>query len=310
MDGALTSCAVDEAAARARAGTGHSWIDIGGESGEAARPLLESLGVHPLAVDDMLAELNRPKLDDYGGYAYLVVHSARWDDDRPYLREIDVLVAPHLLVTYHEGVTRSIDAAAAALARRPELLGRGPAVLLHFILDVLVDGYLPIMDRIGEEIDALQEELFGHAGRATQLRIVHLKRGMSALRRVVGPQRDTLLALTRDDLPGLGADIRPYFRDVYDRLARVGDLLDSYREEAGALLDLRQSIVSNRLNEVIKRLTVLATLGLPLTLITGYYGMNFSLPEYGIRHPHVFALGLLTASALLTWVFLRRRHWM
>lgn len=309
-DGATRECPVDEAARRARAGEGNAWIDIEGESAEAARPLLESLGVHPLAVDDMLAEINRPKLDDYGEYAYVVVHSARWDDDRPHLREIDVLVSRHLLVTYHEGATRSIDAAVAAVTRRPELLGRGPAVLLHFMLDVLVDGYLPIMDRIGEEIDALQDELFGSPGRATQMRIVHLKRGMSALRRVVGPQRDTVLALTRDDLAGLGADIRPYFRDVYDRLARVSDLLDSFREEAGALLDLRQSIVSNRLNEIIKRLTVLATLGLPLTLITGYYGMNFTLPEYGIRHPHVFVLGLLGLSTLLTWVFLRRRRWM
>ncbi len=310
LAGAVREAGADEAARVATSGAGHAWIDIEGEGDAVTRGLLEPLGVHPLAIDDMIAEVNRPKVDNYGSYCYVVVHSARWDQDRPYLRELDVLLAPRLLVTYHDGATRSVDAAAAALTRRPDLLARGPGALLHFLLDVLADGYLPIMDRIGEEIDALQEQLFESASRATQLKIVNLKRGMSALRRVVGPQRDTVLALTRDELPGLGADIRPYYRDVFDRLARVNDLLDSYREEAGVLLDLRQSIVSNRLNEVIKRLTVIATVGLPLTVITSYYGMNFALPEYGWKHPHFYVVGLLALSGLLTWIYLRRRRWM
>ncbi len=306
----VREASADEAARLAREGRAHAWIDIEGESVDAGRALLQDLGVHPLAIDDMLAELNRPKVDNYGEYCYLVVHSARWDQDRPSLREIDILLSPRLLVTYHDGATRSVDAAANALGRRPVLLTRGPSVLLHFLLDVMVDGYLPIMDRVGEEIDTLQEQLFESAGRAMQMRIIHLKRGMSALRRVVGPQRDTMLALTRDELPGIGAEMRPYYRDVYDRLARVSDLLDSFREEAGALLDLRQSIVSNRLNDIIKRLTVIATVGLPLTVITSYYGMNFRLPEYGFRHAHLYVLGLLAASGLVTWLMLRRRRWM
>jgi magnesium transporter len=309
-DGAgIRSCDAAEATRGSAAGRA-AWVDLESESEDAVRTLLEPLGIHPLVVDDMVSEVNRPKVDDYGTYLYLVVHSARWDEDRPSLREIDILLGPHLLVTCHDGPTRSVDAAIGVLPRRPELLARGPAALLHFVLDVLVDGYLPIMDRIGEEVDELQGQLFRAHGRATQLRIVHLKRGMSALRRIVGPQRDTVLALTRGELPGLGPEIQPYVRDVYDRLARVSDMLDSYREEATTLLDLRQTIVSNRLNEVIKRLTVIATFGLPLTIITGYYGMNFALPEYHMAHPHLFVMALLLVGGGITWVILRVRHWL
>ncbi len=306
----VRAVAPEEAVRLGLEGPGAVWIDFQSESAAVVSTVLAPLGVHPVVIEDLVADVNRPKVDSYGHYLYLVVHSARWDQDRPHLREIDVLLNPHLLVTYHEGPTRSVDAAVSVLPRRPELLARGPAPLLHFMLDVLVDGYLPIMDRIGEEIDELQERIFESAGRAMQLRIINLKRGMSALRRIVGPQRDTVLALTRDEMPGIAADIRPYFRDVFDRLARVNDLLDSYREEAAALLDLRVSIVSNRMNEVIKRLTVIATIGLPLTLITSYYGMNFALPEYRLPHPHLFVLGLCAVSALVTWIVLRRRRWM
>src|SRR5207244_1374423 len=128
----------------------------------------------------------------YGAYLYLVVHSARWDEDRPELREIDIVVGKHFLVTCHELPTRSITAALEVLPRRPELLANGPAPLLHFVLDVMVDHYLPIMDRVTEEIDELEERVFAETGTGVHQHIVRLKRGMSALRRIVGPQRDTI----------------------------------------------------------------------------------------------------------------------
>ena len=149
------------------------------------------------------------------------------------------------------------------LPRRPELLARGPAPLMHFLLDVMVDHWLPIMDQINDEVDGLEESLFDAPDATLHRRILRLKRGMSALRRIVGPQRDTVLALTRDEFAPIPAEIRPYLRDVYDRLARVSDLLDSFRDETASLLELHASQVSNQLNVVIKRLTVIATIGLP-----------------------------------------------
>jgi magnesium transporter len=139
---------------------------------------------------------------------------------------------------------------------------------------------------------------------------MRLKRGLSALRRIVGPQRDTILALTRDEFRQIPPEVRPYLRDVYDRIARITDLLDSFRDETGSLLELYVSIVSNRLNIVIKRLTVVATIGLPLTIVTSYYGMNFALPEYHMHHPVPYVLGVLGATAGITWVLLWWRKWL
>lgn len=297
-----------EAVAAAAAGRANAWIDFDAEGETAARELLEPLRVHPLVLEDMVVEINRPKVDDYGAYLYLVVHSARWDDERPALRELDVILGSRVLVTYHDGATRSIAAAHEVLPRRPELLAGGPARLLHFVLDVLVDHWMPIVDRIADDVDELEETVF-EDGASVHARVVRLKRGMSALRRIVGPQRDTILALTRDEFHAVPAELRPYLRDVYDRLARVSDLLDSFRDEVASLLDLHVSVASNRLNGIIKRLTVIATIGLPLTVITSYYGMNFALPEYRWPLAHAWVLGLMGATALVTWLVLRWKRW-
>lgn len=286
------------------------WIDLDCETEETARPLLAPLEIHPLVLEDMVSEVNRPKVDNYGRYLYLVVHSARWDEDRPQLREVDIVLGENFLITYHDGTTRSIATGHDVLPRRPELLGDGPSHLLHFILDTLVDHYMPIMDGIAEEIDTLEEQLFKESELPAHTRILRLKRGMSALRRIVGPQRDTLLALTRDEFRPIPADMRPYLRDVYDRLARVNDLLDSFRDEITSLLDLQVAMTSNRLNEVIKRLTVVATIGLPLTVVTSYYGMNFdSFREYHWRYGTFYVLGLLALTALATYGWIRYKRW-
>ena len=301
----------EEAVKAALDGTGMAWLDFDCEERPVLERLLQPFEIHPLAIDDMVMEINRPKFDNYGPYLYVVVHSARWEDnDRPSLREIDFLIGENFLVTYHDGSTRSIAAGHDVLARRPKLLASGPAHLLHFLLDLLVDHYLPIMDRISAEIDHIEHQVFRQSDRAAHARILRLKRGMAALRRIVGPQRDTVLALTRDEFHAIPADIRPYLRDVYDRLARVNDLLDSFRDEIAGLLELNVSVVSNRLNEVIKTLTVIATLGLPLTVVTSYYGMNFHLPEYQWRYGEVYVLGLLAALMAGTWWYLKKRRWL
>lgn len=300
-----------EEAVRAALDGARVWIDLDCEPPEAARALLAPLEIHPLVLEDMVDEVNRPKVDDYRDYLYLVIHSARWDEDRPTLREIDVVLAPSFLVTYHDGSTRSIAAAHQVLPRRPGLLGHGTAHLLHFLLDVLVDHYLPIMDGITEEIDQLEERVFDSSpSHESHAQVLRLKRGMAALRRIVGPQRDTVLALTRDEFLPIPPEMRPYLRDVYDRLARVSDLLDSFRDEVATLLDLEVTMASKRLNEVIKRLTVIATIGLPLTVVTSYYGMNVPLAVFQWRHGELFVIAVLAVTALATWIVLRWKRWL
>ena len=285
------------------------WIDLEALDEPSVAQLLAPLAIHPLVIEDMVTDVNRPKVDNYGEYIYLVLHAARWEQERPALSELDIVIGRNYLITYHEAPTRSITASHEAVARRPGLLAGGPAEMLHFITDVLVDNYLPIMDYVATEIDAFEDCVFDPKQSPDHVRIIRLKRGMSALRRIVGPQRDTLLALTRDEFAPIPPSMRPYLRDVYDRLARVHDLLDSYRDEISTVLELHVTMVSNRLNEVIKRLTVIATVGLPLTLVTSYYGMNFNFPEYRLPYPHFFALGVLLLGALATFWYLRRRGW-
>jgi magnesium transporter len=298
------------AAREAQAGHGVAWMDFADEPEGCADAVLDTFEIHPLVREDIVVHANRPKVDNYRDYLYLVIHSARWDDDRPFLREIDIVLGERFLITYHEGSPRAIDAAHDVLPRRPELLRDGPVHLLHFILDTLVDQYLPIMDRIAEEIDELEEIIFERDQTVANRRILGLKRGMSALRRVVGPQRDTVLALTRDEFRQIPSEMRLYLRDVYDRMARVSDLLDSFRDETASLLELHISAASNRLNEVIKRLTLIATVGLPLTLVTGWYGMNFPFPEYHWTQGVWWVGGLCVISAGITWWYFKRKNWL
>jgi len=307
--GAVREVPLEDAVRQAAEGKCGAWIDLECVDEATATRLLAPLKIHPLVLQDMVMEINRPKVDNYGDYIYLVLHSARWDEERPSLHELDMVLGMNYLVTYHDHPTRSITAATETLPRRPDLLLAGASHLLHYILDVLVDNYLPIADRIAQEIDEFEDRVFDPAKPPDQLRIIRLKRGMSAVRRIVGPQRDTVLALTRDEFKPIPPDMRPYLRDVYDRLARVNDLLDSFRDEIGTVLELHLTMVSNRLNEVIKRLTVIATVGIPLTVVTSYYGMNFEFAEYHIRHAHLFITGLLLASAVGTLWYLKKRHW-
>jgi len=310
-DASVRSVSLAEAQEALRTQRGHVWVDFEDESEPAVTEALAPFGVHPLVIEDMVVQVNRPKLDDYGDYVYVVVHSARWDSsqERPSLREVDIVVGERWIVTYHDGETRSVAAAAEMLPRRPSLLCKSPAQLMHFLLDVLVDHYLPLVDQLTEELDKLEEDVFDDSSQAMHARILRLKRGISALRRIVGPQRDTILSLTRDELRAVPAELRPYLRDVYDRLARVADMLDSFRDETASVLELHLSAVSNRMNNVIKRLTVIATIGLPLTVVTSYYGMNFKLPEYDWAYSEWYALGLMVATALGTWLYLRFRRW-
>lgn len=302
---------LEEAHAVVREGGANVWLDFESEDEATVRDAVAPWGVHPLVVEDLVMQINRPKLDDYGDYLYVAVHSARWEkaDERPTLLEVDIVVGKNWLVTYHDEPTPAITAAVALLPKRPAVLAKSPAQLMHFILDVLVDHYLPLMDRLADEVDVLEEEVIADTSQSMHSRILRIKRGISGLRRIVGPQRDTVLSLTRDELRTIPAELRPYLRDVYDRLARVSDLLDSFRDESASVLELHLSALSNRMNEVIKRLTVIATVGLPLTVVTSYYGMNFELPEYKWPHSEWYALGLMLATAFATWLFLRSRKW-
>ena len=293
---------------------GPVWIDLEGEDVKRLPELGGTFHLHPLALEDALGEdmCSHPRVDDFGENLFIVLHSARWDEGEPAptLREINIFLGQDYLITSHVEPMRAVTGCRELCDRRPDLLLHGPSFVLHRLADIMVDNFYPVIERIDEQIDDVEEQVFKSNDKAVLNHIFALKRGLLSFRRIVGPERDTLLALTRDEFGMIVPAVRPYMRDVYDRLARVSDLLESYRDEIATLLEIYLSIVSNRLNEVMKTLTVFATVLMPLTLITGIYGMNIKLREYDVPHAELYFWGLMIVVGVAAWIYIKRRRWL
>ena len=288
------------------------WIDLENSGVAGFDALQPDLVFHPMAVEDCVSDVNFPRVDDYGPYLYLAVHSARWEEDMngPMIKELDILLGSDYIVTYHEEPTRGITRAYDLVCRRSSILAKGPDHLLYVILDVMVDNYMPILESLQARVDLVEEKILHKPDRRLLAEILRFKRGISALRRIVGPQRDTILALTRDEHAEIRPEIRPYLRDVYDRLARISDLLDSFRDELATILDIYVSQVSNQLNEVMKVLTLITVIIVPVTLVASIYGMNVIFPGVNTRHGFWTAMGfmLVTAAGMVWWF--KSRKWL
>jgi magnesium transporter len=290
------------------------WLDLDAPSPEELAKLREIFGFHPLALEDTEHFGQRPKLDDYGDYVFLVFYGA-WqhrDEDPDPLREVHLFVSGQYVITIHRDPLPLFD------KQREELDGRvlhSEQFLLYRILDTLVDSFFPLLGDMDEEIDELESALLANPNERQLQRLFSLKRQLVAMRKVITPQRD-LFASSVDrisELPGLELDERDYFRDIYDHLIRISDLIDSYRDLLSGATDLYLSTVSNRQNDVMKQLTVIATIFLPLGFITGFFGQNFSfLVTHLLTGELTFWLvgvGSMAATCIGLLVFFRRKGW-
>lgn len=306
---------IDEAAIKDHLARDHFfWLDLTAPAAEDLEQLHELFGFHPLALEDALHFGQRPKLDHYEGYAFLVFYGARDPASATdeLLREVQMFVSGQYLVTLHADALPALD---EQLSRLDGLVLHSEQFLLYRVFDALTDSFFPPLARMDEEIDELEVAILAGPTDAQLQRLFALKRTLVAMRKVVSPQRD-LFARSIDqlaDLPGLQLDERDYFRDVYDHLIRISDLIDSYRDLLSSTTDLYLSTVSNRQNEVMKQLAIVGTIFLPLSFITGFFGMNFAwLVTKGINSTwSFFVLGI--GSMLLTCVFLlrffKRKSW-
>ena len=252
------------------------WLDLTAPSHEDLAKLRELFGFHPLALEDTEHFGQRPKLDNYVDYVFLVFYGAwrhRAEDPEP-LREVHLFISGKYLITVHRDPLPPLD------QQRHQLDGRvlhSEQFLLYRVLDALTDSFFPLLAEMDEEIDELEAAVLVSPTDRQLQRLFSLKRQLVAMRKVITPQRD-LFARSVDqiaELPGLELDERDYFRDVYDHLIRISDLIDSYRDLLSGATDLYLSTVSNRQNDVMKQLTVIATIFLPLSFITGFFGQNF-----------------------------------
>jgi magnesium transporter len=289
------------------------WVDLDNPTPEEARILTDVFHFHELAVEDALAALHHPKLESYGDYLYLILHGIdfRAKEHEFRTQDVDFFVSERYLVTVHPGVSRSIGKITEVCTRNELLLGEGPAFLLHRIVDTMVDNYRPEVDALQDRLDQLEKEVFEHSQPDLARRIIDLKRDVSSLRRVVQPQRDVVGRLARREFPLISEPLAYRFRDVYDHLVRLTDESMFFGDRIISLLDAHLSTVSNQLNSVMKILTVIATIFMPLTFITGLYGMNVDLPHFGLGASTFFwvLVAFMLATSLGMLGFFRMRRW-
>jgi magnesium transporter len=282
------------------------WLDLTDPTGDDAGALGELFSFHPLALEDLRKRSQRPKLDDFGDYMFLVYYGVREDNAGEIeLEEIHAFLSGGYIVTSHQQPSPPLEEARQRLeAQTP----RSEQFVVYRVLDGLTDSFFPVLERLDERLEGLDAEIFDHTSPAQLEEITALRRKLVELRRVVTPQRD-LLARGVDDIleiPGLEADSRNYFRDVYDHAIRISDQIDSYRDLLAGTRDAYLSVVSNRLNEITKQLTVVATIFLPLSFLVGFFGQNFKWLVTNIDSAGAFwGLGmgglLLSLIALLIW---------
>lgn len=291
------------------------WLDLEAPTTDDLGRLHELFGFHPLALEDARHFGQRPKLDDFREYAFVVFYGAlgHVDQGPELLQEVQMFVSGKYLVTLHAQNAPVLD------EQRAQLEGRvlhSEQFLLYRVFDALTDSFFPPLAQMDDQIDELEAAVLEGPTDEQLQRLFAMKRTLVAMRKVVTPQRD-LFARSIDqlaDLPGLELDERDYFRDVYDHLIRISDLIDSYRDLLSSTTDLYLSTVSNRQNEVMKQLTIVGTIFLPLSFITGFFGMNFAwMVRDGIASTwSFFVLGI--GSMLITCLFLvrffKRQGWM
>lgn len=295
------------------------WMDFEASPSEEDEPiLLKTFGFHPLAVDDALSESHIPKVDDWGEFVYVVLHAVSFDgvkDGRVETLELDIFLGKNYLVTHHDKPIPAVTSVWNAMQRAERQLRSGTDHLLYRLADEVATSYMPVVEKLDLIIDQTEDDTFAKPTPKTLERIFTLKRATLHLRRIIGPQREVMNKLARDDYTVIDVAEQVYFRDVYDHLVRLYDITESIRDLVTGSMDTYLSVVNNRMNEIMKTLTLITTLFMPLTFVVGFFGMNFFIPDAPISRWVEGRAFLLMWLILLTlpagmYLWMRRRGWM
>jgi len=301
---------VEEIGSALASGEGTVWVDIDTRSTEQVSLLKDLFHFHPLAIEEAVSPESRVKLEEFDRYVLLIVRTVAFCEttEDPYDLDtvnISFFLGKNFLVTVHGADTNPVAATEELLQRKPELAGHGPARLMHAIVDQAVDAYFPIIDKLDEFMDSLEEKIFARFDQNALREVFAVKRLVLTLRRHLAPERDALSVLTNRPSTLLTPDTQIYFRDIYDHVLRIYDSLETFRDLLSSTLDSYLTQVSNRLGMATKALSVVATVTLPFVVVSGMWGMNFEqIPLH--NHPHGFmilvfaqlALGLLILAGL------------
>jgi magnesium transporter len=289
------------------------WIDLESPSIPESLILSDTMGFHPLSVEDAMSALQFPKVEAYDGYLYVVLHAIDYGSGGRGFKthDVDFFLGPNYLVTVHVGGSHGISDLLENCPRNPRILADGPVPLFHRIVDSMVDHYRPEIEKLEDRLDELEKKVFANPTRMLVRDILDEKRDVASLRRVTTPQRDVIARLARREFVDISTEMAFRFRDVHDHLIRISDDALLFQDRITGILDAHLSNVSNRLNEVMKVLTVVSTIFMPLTLLTGLYGMNVELPHFpgGVAAQFWWLFGFAVAVVVLMLAIFRSKRW-
>jgi magnesium transporter len=292
-----------------------TWINVEGvHDVEVVRSLGEHFAFHPLVLEDIVNTVQRPKIEDYDEYLFMVLRMLRPAEGDTFISEqLSIILGPTYLLTFQEGLAGDVFDAVRDRIRsgKGRIRALGPDYLAYTLVDSIVDGYFNVLEVMGERIVNVEEKLTLSADRATLHLINDMKKEIIFLRKAVWPLREAISFLERGDSRLLSDATRLYFRDVYDHAVQVIDTVETYRDLLSGMLDLYLSSVSNRTNEVMKFLTVIGTIFLPLTFLVGVYGMNFKyMPELEWHYGYAALWGVMLLAAVAMIAYFRKKRWL
>ena len=289
------------------------WVNVESPVEKDFAVLAEEFNFHPLAIEDCRTSHQRPKVEEYPGYYFVVLYEASLDERARALelREMNLFLGPNYLVTVHHSPIAALERAAELWPQWLDREEHGAGLLAYLVIDAVVDEYFPILDRISDRMDDLEDQIFTEFDSEAVREIFLIKKQLVYMRRAVAPLREVFNTILRRDQPMFEREIRLYFQDVFDHLIRVADTIDSLRDVLGSIMDAYLSMSGNRMNVVMKRLTSISAILMSVTLIAGVYGMNFEImPELKWRYGYVVALLSMVVVGLALYAYFRKIDWL
>lgn len=289
------------------------WADVSDPTSQDFIDLAEEFNFHPLSIEDCQKPHQRPKVEEYKGYYFIVLYEAELagPHDHLELRELNIFLGANFLVTVHSRPIRAIVTAERLWGEWTDRAEHGSGLLAYLLMDAIVDDYMPLLDILNERMDELEDELFGEFQVNSIEEIFRIKKQLLRLRRSITPLRDVFNTMLRREQPIFAREIYVYFQDVFDHIIRVADSIDSLRELLSSIMDAYLSLSGNRMNTVMKRLTAISTILMSATLIAGIYGMNFNIiPELKWKYGYVFALSSMFLIGFALYVYMKKIKWL
>jgi magnesium transporter len=303
----------EEIGAAVKSGEGLLWVDISATTAEDAKLLENTFGLHPLAVEDCLsAKIHPPKVDDFGDYLFIVVHGVNYTVESEVVQtaELAIFLGTNFVISNHTFPLYCIEATERSIESNSRVMKQGADFLSHTIIDALVDNIMPAIDKMTEIAEDIEEQIVRNPQPPILEAILRLKRSAIHLHRVMAPQRDVLNRISRGDFSVVREEAKIFYRDIYDHIVRIEDLNQTVRDMTDNALSTYLSSVANRQNEVMKVLSIVAAIFLPLTLVVGIYGMNFeNMPELKLHWGYYAVLGFIGAVIIGMTLFFWFRGW-